>query len=169
MIYLSNPSRQHAEFWYRDPASGLMVRAEIPSGQQTVIGRSDWTPAHHAAVIEQIERFGGRDAAEAHGTMRRLNGLIYRVDGEISAAEIETAHESDIDERQRRSATQATRAALAADRAIGNLTPRSRGKRVTEVAVEQEGMPGEKPAPDRVTFNLTVDPVDGRSDVAIPV
>ena len=152
-------------FHYRDPVNNLLARAEISSGRQVMVGKR-WTAAQKANVIEQIERFGGRDAAEAHGQMGRFLGLLYRDMAPVSSEEIEMGHAAMVATQEQRSAAEATRAALAFDRAA-NGAARTRRARTTQVEVLEQVAPNVRPTGNEAAFSLTVDP-DARGDARLP-
>jgi hypothetical protein len=166
-LYLANPSLQRHHFHYREPVNNLVQIVEIVSGSQVEIGHS-WTADQQAKVISQLELFGARDAAESHGRMGKFMGLLYRDRGFIASNEIEMAHEAETETRGQRSATEATRGALAFDRTVRGKARGRPSARITETSVEEQGSPGERPRKDAVNFGLSVDP-EGRSDVALPV
>lgn len=167
MLYIANPSLQRHQFNYREPVNNLINIVEIEAGSQTAIGQH-WTSSQQVKVIEQLERFGARDAAEAHGKMGRFTGLIYRDMGQIEEAEIEMAHAAEMQTREERSVAAATTSALAFDRSARKQTRERPGARVTETSVREEAPPGTKLKRAEVDFGLTVDP-EGRSDIALPV
>lgn len=167
-IFLASASKQHITFFYREPKDNLLASVEIASGTQTEIGHG-WTMEQKEKVVEQLERFGARDAAEAHGQMKgRFLGLLYRVQGVISTDEIETGHEAVVRTQEERAASEATKAALGFDRAVNKGTRGRRAARMTEVVVEQLKAPGERATGDEVAMSIQIDP-EGRSDVALPV
>lgn len=167
MLYLANPSLQRHRFPYREPRNNLINHVEIEAGSQTAIGQS-WTRGEQKKVIEQLERFGARDAAEVHGKMGKFNGLIYRDMGQIEEDEIELAHGAEMQTREERSVVAATTSALAFDRLARKSSRERPSARVTETSVREETSPGTKLRRPEVDFSLAVDP-DGRSDVTLPV
>lgn len=169
MLNISNPSRQNHIFMYRDPVNNLLQYAYIGAGRQTAIGeRERWTVAQQAKVIEQLERFGARDAAEAHGRMTKMSGLLYRDSGQIETDEILTAHEAEMRGREDRSAAAATNGALAFGQTARKASAERPAAKITETLVEQELPRGQRPRGDEVRFALSVDPEAGRSDVKLP-
>jgi hypothetical protein len=165
-LHLANPSFQNHHFHFREPVNNLVNMIEIAQGGQVEIGHG-WTPAQQALVIKQLERFGARDAAEAHGSMRKFSGLIYRDMGQIEAAEIEMAHEAELQTREERSVKAATIGALAFDRTARAKTRDRPPARVTETTVRQETAPGVKAPNGMVDFSMSIDP-NGRSDIQLP-
>lgn len=165
-VYLANPSTQHVVFHYREPENGLLASVAISPGAQEAIGHA-WDTAQAGQVIAQIERFGGRDAAESHGRMGRFTGLLYRLDAVVSESEIKSGHAAEVDTRQRRSAAEATKAALSFDRAMNGGKRGRRPARITQVEVEQLRAPHERPAPDDVAFSVSVDP-EGGGNIELP-
>lgn len=169
-LFISNPSKQNVVFHFRTSVpkdnSGPMA-VEIPSGRQVEIGHG-WSPEEREYVIKQIEKRGGRDAAEVHATMGKFLGLLYRDNRPVTEGEIVMGHSAVLKTQEERSVAEATRAALAFDR---NANQRVRGKRlarVTQVEVEQEIDPHARRTGDEVTFSLSVDP-EGRGDVSLPI
>jgi hypothetical protein len=173
VLYVSNPSRQMVVFYYRtkitNDNSGPAVR-EIPSGAQIELGHG-WSRDEIEYVIEQIERTGGISAAEAHGRLgARVTGLVYREDHPVDEDEITAANASLEKAGEERSVKQATRGALAFDRAANTSKGRTKERlaRVTQVEVIEELEPHRHKTGDEVSFKMTVDP-DGRSDIDLPV
>jgi hypothetical protein len=167
MLYVANPSTQRVIFPFREPVNNLINMIDLPSGQQTAVGRN-WSPAQQAKVIEQIERYGGRDAAETHRKMGRFTGLIYRDMGQIEEDEIRLAHDAELETREVRSATAITAAALATDRALRARTNRRPSARETQTVVQQEVARGQSRTGAELAMDLTVTP-EGRSDVKLPL
>lgn len=158
-LFISNPSRQQAVFFYRRAVTkdnSGPAQVVIPEGGQVEIGHG-WTALETAYVITQILRAGGADAAEAHGHMGTFTGLLYRENHAVDVEEILTAHEGVKAAAEERSVTNATRGALAFDR-TANKGARQRLAKVTEVEVIQELAPREKPTGNEVHFKMSIDP-----------
>ena len=175
VLFISNPSRQNVEFYYRTritndgSGSGPLIKS-IPSGTQVEIGHG-WTHEETAYVIRQIESQGGCSAAETHGRLgSRVTGLVYREDHPIDEDEILAGNASLEKAGEERSVREATRGALAFDRAANKNKGRqaTRIARTTEVEVIEELPPHTHRTGDEVAFKLTVDP-DGRADIKLPV
>lgn len=166
-LYLANPSLQRHHFYYREPANNLINVVELEPGSQTIIGEK-WTAGQQARVIQQLEKFGARDAAETHAHMSKFSGLLYRDRGVIESDEIEMGHSAETQTREERSVTAATAGALGFDRVSRKASKVRPSAKITETTVEQILPPGTRPKGNEVTFGLTVDP-EGRSDVALPV
>jgi len=165
-LYVSNPSKQHVLFLYRDPRNNLLARIDLQSGGQAEIGRL-WSPEETAKVIEQLERFGARDAAESHGAMGRFLGLLYRDMAPVTTGEIEMAHAAMVATQEHRSAAEATRSALAFDRSVNGGRGGQRRARTTQVEVLEQLAPGARPTGNEIAFGLTVDP-EGSRDMKLP-
>jgi hypothetical protein len=167
-INVSSASKQHITFFYREPKDNLLASVEVASGAQVEIGHG-WNAEQTDKVVQQLERFGARDAAEAHGKMRgKFLGLLYRVHGVISKDEIETGHAQVVTTQQERAASEATKAALGFDRSVNSSGKGRRNARMTEVIVEQLRAPGQRLTGDEVAMSIQVDP-EGRSDVSLPL
>ncbi len=168
MLYIANPSTQKVRFPFREPVNNTVDnRIELESGTQTIIGHG-WTTEQTAKVIAQLERYGARNAAESHGRLGRFNGLLWRDMGEIATDEIEMANAADIQTREERSVSAATKSALGFDRAVRASRRDRPPAKITETAVRQDVIPGQKPRGNEVDFSLAVDP-EGRSDIKLPV
>jgi hypothetical protein len=166
-LYVANPSTQNWKFPYREPINNLINVVELPSGTQSEIGHK-WSAAQQAKVIEQLQRFGARDAAESHGKMGKFNGLLFRDRGAISSSEIEMGHDAELTTREERSRAEVVKDALGFDR-VARKANRSRpAARETQTVVKQELAPNERPRGTEVDFDLTVSP-EGRSDVTLPI
>jgi hypothetical protein len=170
-LFISNPSKQHAEFHFRtsvgkDNPSGPQA-VIIPSGGQVEVGHG-WTAEQTAYVIKQLLMQGGADAAQAHGKMQNFSGLLYRENDTVDVEEIVTAHDAMVAGQEERSAKQATRSALAFDRTV-NPKRNERRSKVTGVEIIQQTAPNQRPTGDEISFNLSVDPENGRSDVRLPI
>ena len=169
-LYLSNPTKQTVVFYFRTDFThekgGAPQFVEIASGKQQELGQS-WSREQMGRVMEQLHRFGARDAAESHGELEKFNGLLYRHDFPVDGNEIQMAHDKVVDMQQARSATEATRAALGFDRAANEKGRGARLARTTTVEVEQLINPRDRPTGDEVKFSLTVDP-EGHSDIKLP-
>jgi hypothetical protein len=162
-LYISNPTKQDQVLNYRlllaDRAEDRLARSVfIPSGKGELI-----LQGAPAAVVEnvilQLERFGARDAAEAHNrALGRFSGVLYRRDGEISTDEILEGHDAIVATQQQRSVEQTVNAALGFDRGINGGKRGQRRARTTQVEVLQEVPAGQRATGDEVVFGLTVDP-----------
>lgn len=167
-LAIANCTRGPLEFHYREPVNKLLQVLRIHSGCQEVVGRT-WTPDQKQFVIDQLERFGARDAAEVYRDMGAFHGITYRDQGVISSDEIRLGNEAVVETQQERSVREATRSALGFDRAVrrpGN--GRRAAAHTTEVEVRQELAPNERPTGSEVSMQLAVSP-EGRSDVKLPV
>lgn len=169
-LYVANPSKQHVVFNYRDPVNNLLAAVEIASGSQVEIGHA-WNDVQTQNMIAQLERFGARDAAESHGNLGRFLGLLYRDSGVIEVDEIELAHAAVVDTQEKRSIAEATKSGLGFDRAARREAARRKRPpaTMTEVSVHQEVAPHERPTGNEVAFSMSVDPVNGRNDVKLPL
>jgi hypothetical protein len=168
MIYLANPSFQNHHFHFREPVNGLVNVIEIErGGQQGPIGHG-WTTEQQRKVIEQLERYGARNASDVHGKLTRFSGLLYSDVRIISEDEILAGHEAELETRGERSAMAATKGALAFDRTARTRTRERPSAMATKVEVRQDIMPGSRPTGNEVEFDIEVTP-EGRSDVRLPV
>jgi len=165
-IFISNPTTQNWHFHFRMPTNNLLSMIEIPHGQQREIGHG-WSPEQTEMLVKQLQKMGGREADDTYGHMGKFMGLLYRVDNQVEEDEIVTANVAVNDTAGERSVAQATKGALAFDRAANSRLRGRRAARATEVQVEQLLAPGARPTGNEVNFGLGVDP-DGRADANLP-
>lgn len=169
-LFISNPSRQDAVFYYRraitNDSSGP-AQITIPRGGQVELGHN-WTRAELDYVVNQIESQGGLNASAAHGSMPTFTGLLYRESKPVSVDEIVAAHEGTKAAAEKRSAENAVRGALAFDRKANEGKRGMRAARVTEVEVIQDPPPHSAPTGDEIHFGMSVDPQGQSSARGVP-
>ncbi len=137
-LYIGNTTKQTMVHCFRLPASDKTQMVTIESGRQEKVG-DGWTSDQTDAVVKHLELFGARRSNETGMAMKGFTGLLYSVDKPISETQIISGHDAVVDNQELRSATEATRSALAFDRST--RADKGRGKRlakVTEVEVLQD-------------------------------
>jgi len=167
MLYIANTTKQNWNHHFRVPESNRPFFFQIPSGGQIVVGHG-WTNSQQEAVIHQLEKYGARKASEISGALSKFPGLLYRTDKPITESQIIHGHEALVDAQERRSASEASRSAMAFDTVTREK--KGRGKRlakVTEVSVDQETPRGQKPDTNEVHFSLGVTE-NGASNFKVP-
>ena len=159
-MYIANSSRQDFRFHFRLPESNSTIVEDIPSGQQVEIGKG-WSDGALQAMMQQLERYGAREAKEARRGLREFDsGLIYSLDKPVSENEIYYAWEQKLDYNKERAVNQATRSALSAD-----VPHRDKGKRqAKEVGIEVEAEGDPKTEGRKGLMDVTVTP-DGATNV----
>jgi hypothetical protein len=167
ILNIANDTKQNWVFHYRlrgDPGSMPGPFAlEIPTGRQAQLNLSNDDVFY---VIEQLERHGGRDANDLQRPVGKHLGLLYRVQAVVTSDEIQIGHAHVVDTQERRSATEATKAALGFDRAANQMGRGRRAAKVTQVEVEQLVDPRERRTGNEVMFRMGVD-TDGTEAVPI--
>lgn len=162
-IYLANCTRQHLKHCYRIAESNKLSMIEIDSGHQQVVGEQ-WNQPQVEAFIKDLERCGFRRAAETSRKLPEFSGFLYSVDKPIVEDNIYQGNEALVEHQEYRSASEATKAALAVDTV--NRAPKDKRKRLAkavEVTVEQDIPPREKATGKEVNMQLTI-AEDGTSD-----
>jgi hypothetical protein len=158
-LCISNSSKQHHVFCYREPKENLLSHVQIRAGGQQEIGHG-WSREQTDKVIAQLEHIGAHDAAEVHKRVPNFHGLLYRYEAPISADEILMGHESVKDMQNNRSVSQAVNGVLATDRSAQEIAgAKRRGGRpfkTTEVEVRQ--VPDGQPTGKETHFAVAVDP-----------
>jgi hypothetical protein len=141
---------------------------EIPSGQQRTVG-AGWSQENEQFFVEQIERHGAIEARELDRTVKRHTGLLYSYDRQIEADRIEEGHSKVVDTQEKRSAEEATKAALGFDR-MANQAGRGKRRmaRATEVEVEELHDPRGRPTGKEMHFRLGVD-AEGNQPVSTSI
>lgn len=166
-LYLANTTKQHWNHCFRPPEATRFHMVQIPSGQQVELGHN-WSKDQMEAVIRDLERFGARPVVDANGKMDNFPGLLYSTTKPISEDKIVAGHDAVVEAQEKRSASEATRSALAFDSTT--RANKGRGKRlakVTEVEVKQDLPRNQKPTGNEVNFSVGVSE-DGRSDLKLP-
>ena len=166
MIYIANATKQLFRFMHRIPESGKVLMVDIPSGRQMPIGEN-WNPQQIEAAISHIERFGGRSVNDSRINPDDFDGVLYSAGKPVTSDKIASAHDVLVEKQEKRSATEATRGALAYDKANRDKHGKRLAK-VSEVEVVQDVPAREKPTGNEVNFKLTVSP-DGSENAKIPV
>jgi hypothetical protein len=157
IIYLANGSKQRLKFNYRLPESNRIHELDVHSGRQEPIGEG-WTDTTVEYFIKQLEHAGFRRSHETNGRMENFSGFMYSVDKATSETQIRSGHEARVEAQEKTSAVEAQRGALAMDQA--NRLPGDRRKRlakVTQVEVQQDIGPRDKPTGNEVNMSVTVD------------
>lgn len=165
MIYIANCTKQTFRFCFRQPESGRILILDIASGKQEMFGQS-MDASHNAIAVNMLESFGARNHKQMSTDIKDFDGILYSLDKPILADDIEAAHEVLVDKQEKRSATEATRSALAFD-AAGKKNGKRMAK-VSAVEVEQVIPARERPTGKEVNFGVSVE-TDGSNRVALPV
>lgn len=170
-IYLSNPTKQnfvfHYRLWAERAEDRLLRHVSIPSGGQAEIGHG-WSADQTNRVLEQLHLHGAREVSDMWtGNAAGFLGLAYRLDKVVKSDEIEIAHSKVVETQEKRSAAEATKAALGFDRSMNQGGRGQRRVKVSGVEVQQQVAPGERLTGNEMSFSLSVDP-EGRSDVQLP-
>lgn len=162
-IYLANATLQHLKHCYRLRESNKLSMVEIDSGRQVLVGEN-WTDSQTEGFIEHIEKCGFRRAHETSRKMPEFAGFLYNIGKPIAEDQIHHGNEALVEHQEYRSASEATKSALAFDTA--NRAPKDKRKRlakITEITVEQDIPPRQKPTGNEVKMQLTV-AEDGDAD-----
>lgn len=166
MIYVANATKQLFRFMHRVPETGKVLMIDIPSGSQVPVGQG-YNPQQMEAVINHLERFGGRSVSDSRINPDDFDGVLYSAGKPVTSDKIASSHEILVEKQEKRAATEATRSALSFDRATRDKRG-NRQARVTEVTVEQDVPARTKPSGSEVNFSISVAP-DGSENAKIPV
>ncbi|SDH09597.1 hypothetical protein SAMN05216466_10783 [Paraburkholderia phenazinium] len=162
-IYLANCTQQHLKHCYRLRESNKLSMAEIDSGRQVLVG-DNWTDSQVEGFIEHLEKCGFRRANETSRKLPEFAGLLYNVSKPVAEDQIYQGNEALVEHQEYRSASEATKSALAFDTA--NRAPKDKRKRlakITEITVEQDIPPRQKATGNEVKMHLTI-AEDGHAD-----
>lgn len=165
-LFIANTTKQHFHHHFRVPEMSRAYFIRIPSGSQVQIDRR-FSPATEAIIIEQMQKYGARNAKEVSGRLEDFPGIFWRQDRPINEGEIVAGHDAVVDAQERRSAAESAKSALGFDAAHRDRKTRRRGVQVTEVEVVQEVPKGEKPKGNEVALHVTV-ANDGSDNVKLP-
>jgi Arc/MetJ-type ribon-helix-helix transcriptional regulator len=162
-IYLANCTLQHLKHCYRLRESGKLSMVEIDSGRQAVLGEN-WNDSQVEGFIQHLESCGFRRSNETSRKLPEFGGLLYSVGKPIAEEQIHHGNEALVEHQEYRSASEATKSALAFDTA--NRMPKDKRKRlakITEITVEQDIPPRQKATGNEVKMHLTI-AEDGHAD-----
>ncbi|GGA00414.1 hypothetical protein [Dyella caseinilytica] len=164
-LYICNTTRQRWHHSFRVPEMKRLYYVRIPAGSQVEVDHN-LGEAAHKAIISQLERYGGRDAASVNGKLEKFPGLFYKFDRPIPVDDIVAGHDAVLDHAERRSAGAVAASAMAID-AIQRDKTGQRLSSVTEVEVTEEVKPGNKPTGKEIKSKFIVSP-DGSDSVKLP-
>jgi len=161
-LYISNTTKQNWDFHYRlsvhKGQSAPHVR--IPSGAQ--IEMRDLEDSDARVLVRQLELYGARDAAEAHGSLKTFTGILYRFGNPVDVEEIHMGHDAVVDTQEKRSVVEAQKSALGFDHGVQAIG--RKGQRVakeTSVEILERGDPREKPTGKEIDFKVSINPEGG--------
>jgi hypothetical protein len=167
-LFIANCTKQTFRHCYRQPESERTGMLDIPSGQQRAIGKG-WSKEQFDAVISHLESFGALPVKDLSRNMTDFDGILYSLGTPVPSEKILEAHDVVVDHQEKRSATEATRSALAFDAAGRD---KKRGNKrlasVSEVEVVQDVPARQQPTGAEVNFKVSV-ANDGRTDVKLPL
>lgn len=166
-MYIANTTKQNFIHQFRLPEENAAQYLHLTSGQQREIG-AGWTEGQRAAVVQQLERYGARDAKTVRGKLANFSGTLYSFDKPINLDAIHEGHDKVVEDQSKRSASELTKAALGLDRSMRDKRTGKRSARATTLEVTQDDpVTGRRPD-DAVDFSVTVSP-DGSDNVKLPV
>lgn len=156
MLYIANCTKQTWLCNVRVPETNRIMVVEVPSGQQREIG-SGLSEATIEHMVRYLERFGVRDHQDSKLDSSTFDGYLYSRDKPVKSDKIEMAHDALVDHQERRSATEATRNALAFDKSTTDKRTKKRLASVTEVEVSEDVPNRQKPTGKERKMKITVD------------
>jgi hypothetical protein len=165
-LFIANTTKQNFHHHFRVPEMNRPYFVRIQSGTQVQVERR-FSPATEAMIIEQLQKYGARNAKEVSGRLEDFPGIFWRQDRPITEGEIVAGHDAVVDAQSRRAAAESSKSALGFDAAHRDKKTRRRGVLTTEVEVVQEVPKGEKPSGNEVTLHVTV-ANDGSDNVKLP-
>jgi hypothetical protein len=165
-LFIANTTKQNFHHHFRVPEMTRPYFVRIPSGSQVQIERR-FGPDSERVIIEQLQKYGARNAKDVSGRLEDFPGIFWRQDRPINEGEIVAGHDAVVDAQERRAAAESSKSALGFDAAHRDRKTRRRGVQVTEVEVVQEVPKGEKPRGNEVSLHVTVSN-DGHENVKLP-
>ena len=167
-LYLINCTKQKLRFQCRLLDSNRVTCIEVHSGKQIRADKhpseseaSAWAADQVRHVIEQMERYGFKDAAEVGRLGKEFIGIMYS-NRPVGEDEILIGHDALVEMQEHRAAKEATNSALSFD-AISRDGKGNNARRAkkSEVSVEQLVPKNEKPTGKELSFSVSVE--DGGS------
>jgi hypothetical protein len=105
-ILVANSGIQRVRFQYRVPEHEKPFRVDIHAGSQVRLAPGNFNDTQKAAVVEQLERYGGVPASEVRGLSVIIPGrafrkpLVFSLETPIKSDKIDEAREADESIRQ---------------------------------------------------------------------
>lgn len=161
-MFIANTTKQHYKIDLRVPELTRLVIVDIPSGTQVELGKT-WNALQADAVIQHLERYGGKNVKDMGHRIKHFAGILYSTDKPITADRIEDAHEDVVEEQELRAKREFTKNALGLDAALRDKRTRKRGTRATTLEIQEVVPPNTKPTGKEVTLGVTVAP-DGHDN-----
>lgn len=164
-LFICNSTRQKWHASFRVPESRKPYFVVIPPGGQ-VQADPNLGPDWLNAIVEHIERYGGKEASQVSGKLSEFSGYFYRWEKPVAIDDIYVGHEAVNDNAQERAAGAAVNTAMAFDMSKRDKT----GQRLaveTEIDVTQEIPAGQKPTGKEIKSKIAVTP-DGSDKVKLP-
>jgi hypothetical protein len=161
-LYICNTTNQRWHQSFRVPDMPRPYYVQVPPGSQVEVS-SNLGPESHKAIVQQIERFGGRPASAVHGKLEKFPGLFYRFDKPIGVDEIHAGNAAVVDAAGKRAGAAFSTSALALDAAQRDKSGH-RMVRETELEVTEQVKPGSRPTGKEVKAKIGVSP-DGSNRV----
>ena len=164
-LFICNSTRQKWHASFRVPESRKPYFVEVPPGAQVQVDPNlgqDWLNA----IIEHIERYGGKEASKVSGKLSEFSGYFYRWEKPVAIDDIYVGHEAVNENAQERAAGAAVNTAMAFDMSKRDKT----GQRLateTEIDVTEQVKPGQKPSGKEIKSKITISP-EGSTNVKLP-
>ena len=165
-LFIANTTKQNWNHHFRVPEMTRAYFVKIPAGSQIKVSEN-LSIASEEAIIQQLQRYGGRNASDVSGKLEKFPGIFYRHSKPITESEIIAGHDAVMDHAERRSAEEATKSALGFDASNRDKHTGERLVKESEVEIIEQVPRGKKATGKEVKFGLTVSK-DGNSKTKLP-
>ena len=163
-LYLVNATKQNHRFQWRMPESRKVVHFQVPTGHQIRVDEG-LNSGQIDDLIQQMERYGFKRVEDV-SRLKDFDGMLFGPKT-LQSDDIAMAHEAVVQKQEKRSAGEATRAALGLEK--GSRDKRNSKQRLAkEVTVEIEQHVDQRHATgDEIKMSLTV-AADGSNSTRLP-
>jgi hypothetical protein len=161
-LYITNTTKQNLDFHYRLSVHKGQSAPHVRIASGTQIEMKNVAESDAREIVRQLEKYGARDAAEAHGALGTFAGILYRFGNPVDVEEIHMGHDAVVDTQEKRSVAETQKSALGFDHVVQAIG--RKGQRVakeTSVEIVERGDPREKPTGKEIDFKVSVNPEGG--------
>jgi len=86
-LFIANTTKQNWNHHFRVPEMTRPYFVQIPSGSQVRIDQR-FSAESERVIIEQVEKYGGRNASDVSGKLEQFPGIFYRQSKPISGTKL---------------------------------------------------------------------------------
>lgn len=154
-------------FSFRVPELPKIICEEIHSGRQAQLDRDmPFSPEQNSSVVDQMETYGFRNVTDISRKLEDFDGMVFSTKKPIASTDYEVANAALIDKQEKRSAQEATKAALGFEQGTRDKRTGARLAKVTAVEIKQDLDPKQKATGNEIGMSIEMS-VEGHDKVNI--